>query len=161
MQYLIDGHNLIPHFRGLSLSDPDDEEALLELLSRFQRVQRASITVFFDGTPLGKHGTRRYGSVNAVFVPANKTADQAIAETLARHKAAAKNIVLVSSDRQVQATGRERRSTVMQSSKFARLVLNAIQSTDAQSGEIEASSADEIEEWLRIFSDPKNKKTSS
>lgn len=161
MQYLIDGHNLIPHFRGLSLSDPDDEEALLELLSRFQRVQRASITVFFDGAPLGKHGTRRYGMINAVFVPANETADQAIAEALARNKAAAKNIVLVSSDRQVQAAGRERHATVMQSSKFARQVLDAIELSDAQSGEINVSSADEIEEWLRIFSDQKDNKSSS
>jgi predicted RNA-binding protein with PIN domain len=48
MQYLIDGHNLIPKVPGLSLSDPDDEEQLINKLSGWARISRQKIIVFFD-----------------------------------------------------------------------------------------------------------------
>ena len=93
MQYLIDGHSN-PHFRGLSLSDPDDEKALLELLSHASASTRQHHSVLrWRAAGQARHTPLRIGECR--FVPANKTADQAIAETLARHKAAAKNIVLV------------------------------------------------------------------
>lgn len=152
MHYIIDGHNLIPHIRGLSLSDPEDEAALLELLNRFQRTRRASITVFFDRAPIGKQGVRRYGSVQAVFVPTGKTADTAIMEALARNKAAAKSITLVSSDRQVRAAGQERRATVVSSSQFAQELAAALAEIPSVSAENTPDSAAEIEEWLKLFS---------
>ena len=37
MPYLIDGHNLIPKVRGLSLQSMDDEMELVELLQEFCR----------------------------------------------------------------------------------------------------------------------------
>lgn len=152
MNYIIDGHNLIPHITGLSLSDPEDETKLLELLNRFSRAKRASITVFFDQAPLGKHGARLFGSVRAVFVPTGKTADTAIMEALARNKTAARSITLVSSDRQVQAAGRERRASVKSSSKFAEELLLAFEEFSLAPTESRTQSTAEIDEWLDIFS---------
>jgi len=40
MPFLIDGHNLIPHIRGLSLSQLDDELALLDLLNNYFKKER-------------------------------------------------------------------------------------------------------------------------
>ena len=154
MQYIIDGHNLIPHIHGLSLSDPEDETKLLELLNRFQRVRRASITVFFDRAPIGMHGARQHGSVRAVFVPTGKTADTAIMEALARNKSAARSITLVSSDRQVQAAGRERRATVISSSQFAKDLDEALAELPSISNDDLAVSSHEVDEWLELFSKP-------
>ena len=53
MNYLIDGHNLIAKIPGLSLSMPDDEERLVELLNRFGQHSRGKLEVFFDGAPPG------------------------------------------------------------------------------------------------------------
>lgn len=156
MLYLIDGHNLIPHIRGLSLSDPEDETKLLELLNRFQRMKRANITVFFDRAPIGQHGVSRYGSVRAVFVPMGKTADTAIMEALTRNKTAAKSITLVSSDRQVQAAGRERHATVISSSQFARELETTMAEASSMSAENTPESAPTTEEWLEIFSKPRD-----
>ena len=154
VQYIIDGHNLIPHIHGLSLSDPEDESKLLELLNRFQRVRHASITVFFDRAPIGMQGVRRYGSVRAVFVPTGKTADTAIVEALARNKSAARSITLVSSDRQVQAAGRERRATVISSSQFSKNLDEALAELPSISNNDLAVSTREIDEWLKLFSKP-------
>ena len=154
MRYIIDGHNLIPHVRGLSLSDPEDETKLLEALNRFQRVKRANITVFFDRAPLGQSGTRRYGSIKAVFVPLGKTADTAIMEALAKNKTASKSITLVSSDRQVQAAGRERRAKVLSSAEFAQALEIALMETPSPENQDPAMSTAEIEEWLNLFSKP-------
>ena len=155
MQYLIDGHNLIPNIRGLSLSDPDDETKLLDLLNRFQRIRRASITVFFDQAPIGRHGVRKHGSVRAVFVPTGKTADTAIMEALTRNKVAAKLVTLVSSDRQVQAAGRERRATIVSSSQFAQDIEIALAEEPKRPVEVASDNTDEIEEWLNLFSNSK------
>ena len=154
MHYIIDGHNLIPHVRGLSLSDPEDETKLLELLNRFQRVRRANITVYFDRAPLGQNGTRRYGSIKAVFMQTGKTADLAIMEALAKNKTAAKSITLVSSDRQVIAAGRERHTKVLSSAQFAQEIEIALTETSSPERQDLSMSSGEVEEWLNLFNQP-------
>ena len=49
MPFLIDGHNLIPHIRGLSLSQLDDELALLGLLNSFLKGTQKSRCLFRPG----------------------------------------------------------------------------------------------------------------
>jgi hypothetical protein len=46
MPYLIDGHNLIGRFPGISLEDPEDERKLLEVLEIFARFSRHKVVVF-------------------------------------------------------------------------------------------------------------------
>ena len=53
MQYIIDGHNLIPNIRGLTLSDLDDEQALIDLLTPFLRAKKSRAMVFFDRAGTG------------------------------------------------------------------------------------------------------------
>jgi len=53
MEWIIDGHNLIPHVRGLSLADLDDEQALIELLIQFCRLKHDRAVVFLTGQRLG------------------------------------------------------------------------------------------------------------
>ena len=69
MNYIIDGHNLVPKIPGLKLSDPEDEKALIDLLIPFLRMTRSRAKVFFDHGAEGQSGDRNFGLVKATFMP--------------------------------------------------------------------------------------------
>jgi predicted RNA-binding protein with PIN domain len=117
---IIDGHNLIPKVPGLSLRDIDDEESLAALLQQYARLKRKQIVVFFDGAPPGQAGERVYGIVRAHYVPAGRTADDAIHQYLGALGKAARSATVVSSDRLVQANARALHARVLSSEDFAR-----------------------------------------
>jgi len=116
---LIDGHNLIPKLSGLSLSDPDDEAQLIQLLQEYCRLRRKRVEVYFDQAPAGQSGDKRFGSVHAVFVRSGRTADEAIQDRLSQLGKKAKNTQVVSSDRQVQQAARAAHAPVITSEAFA------------------------------------------
>lgn len=151
MQYLIDGHNLIPKLPGLSLSDPDDEEQLIEKLSAWARISKHKVTVFFDRAPQGWAGTRSSSPVTAVFVRDGKTADSAIMDELTKLKNAAKNVAVVSSDRMVQAAARAAHAKVIKSEDFA-AELAEYKRAPGVASEKPALTSGEIAEWEKIFS---------
>jgi uncharacterized protein len=153
MLYLIDGHNLIPFVRGLSLQQLDDEMRLLDVLQGFLRQNKGRMEVFFDGAAPGWAGTRNFGSITAHFVVRGKTADEAIRQRLDQLPAGS-GVAVVSSDRQVQAEARNHRADVIPSGEFARNL--TIQKTEPikrkKKSTIELNE-DEIDEWLRLFGD--------
>lgn len=150
MPYLIDGHNLIPKM-GLRLNDPDDEQALVFRLQAFCRLSRKSVEVYFDGAPPGMAGVRRFGVVTAHFVRQGVTADAAIRQRLRGMGRSAKNWVLVTSDRQVQAEGRAAQAQVLSSEEFARLVEDTLRTAPPDSQPPAGMSATELDEWLKLF----------
>lgn len=119
MTLLIDGHNLIAHIPGIDLSDVDDEGQLVQLLQAYCRLRRKTVEVYFDRAPAGQAGTRQFGQVRAVFVREGSTADEAIMERLKRLGKRARNVTVVSSDRQVQQAARAAHAGVMPSEAFA------------------------------------------
>lgn len=151
--YLIDGHNLIPHVAGLSLRDLDDEQRLLERLAAFCRRTRCRAEVYFDGAPPTQ--ARRFslgGRLTVIFVRRGRTADAAIHARLRRLGRAARNVIVVSSDREVQAAARSYGAQVIDSATFARR-MRAVEGAPAHE-EAEKPAAvppDEVEEWLRLF----------
>ena len=157
MIYLIDGHNLIPHIPGLSLRAMDDEVRLAELLQVFSRVRRSAVEVFFDGAPPGQAGTRRYGTVKAHFVRAGRTADDAIVAHLRALGTRAAQVSVVSSDHRVQAEARALRASLIESGSFARDLLEAqVAAQPGRADPREASlGAEEVDEWLKLFSSGK------
>ncbi len=150
MPYLIDGHNLIPKM-GLRLNDPDDEQALIARLQVFCRQTRKSVEVYFDGAPPGQAGVRKFGVVTAHFVRQGSSADAAIRQRLHRMGKAAKNWVLVTSDRQVQAEGRAVQAQVISSEEFARLVDETQRAAPPHSQPPAGMSDAELADWLRLF----------
>ena len=149
MAYLIDGHNLIPKL-GLRLDSTDDELELIAILQEFCRIERKQVEVYFDGAPSPQAGTRKRGSVTAHFVQLGTTADKAIQNRLKRLGRAAKNWIVVSSDRQVQAEARARHSEVITSEAFAKQLKQARNSAP-KSSEDRKLSPKEVDEWLKIF----------
>lgn len=119
MTLIIDGHNLIPRIPGLDLADPDDEEKLIRMLQEYCRIRRKVGVVFFDRAPAGWAGVRQYGAVQAHFVPEGTTADDAIMLHLKKLGKRAKNVTVVSSDRQVQTAARAVHAKVMTAEAFA------------------------------------------
>jgi uncharacterized protein len=155
MPYLIDGHNLIPKIPSLSLRNVDDEIALVKLLQSFCQRTGKKVEVYFDNAPPGYAGTRKYGNVTAHFVQAGTTADNAIRHRLSRLKGAAKNWIVVSSDRQVQAEARGMRAQVIPSEGFATELIQDKNTLLQKSAPMEKLTPEEVDEWLEIFSKKK------
>jgi predicted RNA-binding protein with PIN domain len=151
MQYLIDGHNLIPHFKGLSLSDPDDEVDLVRRLIEYSRLRQTSINVYFDKAPIGQAGERSYGRVKAIFVPKAITADQAIMMRLKSLGKKARNSVVVSSDRQVQQAARAVHASVVSSEDFVKDWQMLIDRTPEIDPRNQPLSKDEVASWEDLF----------
>jgi len=149
MPYLIDGHNLIPKL-GLRLDTIDDEMELIAILQEFCRLERKQVEVFFDGAPTPHAGTRKLGTVTAHFVHLGTTADNAIRKRVKRLGKSAKNWIVVSSDRQVQAEARAAQAAVVSSDSFASLLKQARNSASKSTEERKLSNQ-EVEDWLKLF----------
>jgi predicted RNA-binding protein with PIN domain len=155
MPYLIDGHNLIPKL-GLRLDSLDDEDQLIPRLQEFCRLRRAQVEVFFDGALPGQASTRKAGAVTAHFVRKGSSADAAIEDRLARLGKAAKNWIVVSSDRRVQGAAGAAHAGVLSSEEFAR-EMSRVQAAGASKPKHDATLApNEVEEWLDIFNRRRN-----
>lgn len=159
MVYLIDGHNLIPKIRGLSLELLDDENQLIELLQEFCRRRRKTAEVFFDNAPPGQPSARLFGPVKARFIRQGQTADQAIYRRLEQLGRSARNYTIVSSDRQVKATARASGAQTIPAEEFARLIREALQDSSGESAQREETSLqpEEIDDWLELFGSESDK----
>lgn len=153
MNYIIDGHNLISHLPGLSLSMPDDEQRLVELLIRFCQPGKHRVEVYFDKAPVGLAGVKGHGRVRAHFVSERSSADDAIRQRLHALGKTASTWVVVSSDRTVQAAAREVHAQVVSAGKYASLLLAQSRPDGAASKNDEPLSETEMREWEEIFKD--------
>lgn len=149
MPYLIDGHNLIPKL-GLRLESLDDEMELIAILSEFCRIERKQVEVYFDGAPAPHVGTRKSGNVTAHFVQQGKTADDAIKKHLKKLGKSAKNLTVISSDRQVQAEARAVGAGIISSDAFAKQLKQARASAPKPADDHKLSQS-EVNEWLKLF----------
>jgi uncharacterized protein len=149
MQWIIDGHNLIPFVPGLSLSDLDDENALIGWLSEFVRAGSDSVELFFDKAAPQHAGSRKLGRLTVRHVPAHRTADLAISERLHGLGKQAANYTVVSSDHQVQANARECRAQVMESALFVQRMQQ--KKVRKASGDQKALNDDEVAMWIDLF----------
>ncbi len=151
MHFLVDGHNLIPKIPGLSLSDPEDELRLIQLLQEYSRLSRDTVEIYFDRAAPGSLPTRQYGTVKAHFVGHGRTADQVIIARLRRLGKAAAAWTVVSSDHQVQVDARAVRARVMNSESFSRHLLKQLEAS--AEGELRDVSVneEELSTWLRVF----------
>jgi len=160
MSYLIDGHNLIGKLPDLSLSDPDDEQKLIERLHIYaQRIRRPLAVVFDPGSGYVPPHRPRHGDVKVTYAQRGRTADQVIANRV-RNARNAREITVVTSDRELAGRVRVEGAAVMGSEEFVRLLRPAEPTREEEEMEAEARanvnvSSDEVNEWLRIFGDEK------
>ena len=156
MQYLIDGHNLVPK-AGLRLDFVEDEIELIKLLQEFGRLTRSTLDVYFDGAPVGHVGRRTYGRVTATFVSAASSADAAIQHRLRDLRANARNWTVVSSDRQVQRAAAAAKAKLETAEAFSRRMRSAREHASVavekrvREREEWRMPSEEVQHWLEIF----------
>jgi len=158
MNYLIDGHNLIPKLPGLSLQSIDDEMGLVKMLQEYCRRSRNEVEVYFDNAPVGQAGERRHGSVSAHFVPQGRIADDAIRLRLSKLGRASRNWSVVSSDQRVQREARAVHARVVPSEQFARELVAVLGRASSAEKHADARlSPEEVAAWMKLFSDHSEK----
>jgi predicted RNA-binding protein with PIN domain len=148
MPYLIDGHNLIGAFPGLTLSDPDDEHQLLRILERFGYATRRKAVVFLvRGRPDNGPRARAGGMVRAHFIPPPRRADDAILDFL-RGRKDARHYTVISSDAEIRVRSRRAGAKVVSSQDFAREVRSRLR----QAGkEKPPEDPEDFDLWMDIF----------
>jgi len=147
MPFLIDGHNLIPHIRGLSLSQLDDELALIDLLNRYFKKERRNATIFFDRAAPGGGQEIRRGFVTAHFTRSPLNADQAIRNAVRGLGRSAANYTVITSDNEVADNAQRSGARVLSSAEFAQKL--TVHEKSGKSGEKEQ--AEDVDYWLRMF----------
>ena len=150
---LIDGHNLIPKIKGLSLSMLDDEMELIQILSEYARLSRKKLEVYFDNAPINKSGTRNFGMVTAHFVREGSTADDALIQRVYKMGRRARNVKVVTSDQRVQRQVLACQAEILLSEVFAKEIEKVLTaSPGGGKPDPERMSEGEVENWLKIFS---------
>ena len=151
MVLIIDGHNLIPHIPGVDLSDPDDEDQLIQILQDYCRLRRKKAEVFFDKAPPGRAGIQQLGSVRAHYVRDEMDADTAIMAYLRKLGKGAKNTQVVSSDRQVLAAARAVHAVVMTAEAFAADLAGLVEDEPEIDPRNRLLTEDEVKSWELFF----------
>jgi len=157
MNYLIDGHNLIARTPGLSLSDPDDEAKLAQMLKRWTLADpRRKVTVIFDGgLPGGPSRHLSSSTMKAVFAPENTTADALLIRRIEQIKNP-NEFIVVSSDAAVASAAQRKRVPVQRAEAFAVAMLEdrTFTGKDRQAAPERPDpslSPAELQEWLALF----------
>jgi predicted RNA-binding protein with PIN domain len=147
MPYLIDGHNLIGKMSGVSLSDIDDEMAVVQLLDIYFTRKRKKAEIFFDKANLLGQTQFRSAFLEVRFVRQPKTADEAIVERLEKLRGNANNFIVISSDKWVMERAAQKGARVISSQEFQQIIEN-----DQPNGKKDRLlSQKEVEDWLDLF----------
>ena len=155
MPILIDGHNLIGQMRDLALSDPDDEQKLVERLKRYAARANKRITVIFDP---GRHtlpslwtSNSQNGLVRIVFARAGEKADDVIRVRVSEERDK-QGLQLVTSDAAVANFARACGiRNVTSSGDFIRVMEQAMRPA---SGPEKPLPHREYENWSDVFREP-------
>lgn len=156
MPYLIDGHNLIGALPNISLAEPDDEASLIALLQSYCLRTRKQAVVYFDRRAPAAENPPRGSQLTVIFVQRPRTADQAILSHLKRLGKEARNWTVISSDREVQQAAKHFRADVITSQEFSRLLGESGNSEGEAEKPTPNLSADELNDWLRLFQTQKD-----
>jgi predicted RNA-binding protein with PIN domain len=147
MPFLIDGHNLIPYIRGLSLTQIDDELALLEILDLYFKGERKKAVVFFDKAAHGGVQELQRGFVSAHFTRPPLNADKAIRNAVMGLGRSAANYTVVTSDHEVSDNARRLGAQVLSSAQFAQRLASCRKGGKSTNRE----PANDVDYWLKVF----------
>jgi predicted RNA-binding protein with PIN domain len=159
MSYIVDGSNFLGR-AGKSVRDPAEKMELARRLSLFQRQTRARVTLVFDGapdpaleTPPPAPGRR---TLSILFPAEGRPADDLIMEFL-DGRTDNRDVVLVTSDRELSAHGRRRGARVLACADFARELRGVVRefhrSRANRKRETKPPSGLEMRLWLDVFKD--------
>lgn len=151
MPFLIDGHNLIAVMPGISLSDLDDEHALIQRLEQYARRNRRSISVYFDRGSLLAPKISTIAGVKIHFARPPRTADDALRDRIRQLGKEAPNWTVVSSDHEVRQAAKNAGARILDSQTFARQLVPLSSDQDVIEKPDAHLSPDEIDQWEQLF----------
>ena len=150
---LVDGNNLM--FALAEVAVDADRARLPRLLEAFARREGVDVTVVLDGRPYRPRGSaaedREYAGV-VVRYSGTRTADEVLAE-LVDADTAPRQLMVVSSDRQVQKQAHRRRCKVVDALDFARLLKAppARRPPDEPKAKTQGLDKGQLNQWLKEF----------
>jgi predicted RNA-binding protein with PIN domain len=148
---IIDGHNLIGKMSSISLSDPEDEEKLINLLARHLLHNRQKTIVVFDkGTETDFAPQRRAPRLSVIFAPPESSADAIIIDMIKRDPNP-KGLTVVSSDNEIRRCARSRRSRTVTAEVFARELDSPPERKRRDSAHGTESDGIDVDEWIDYF----------
>ncbi|HVW31465.1 MAG TPA: NYN domain-containing protein, partial [Acidimicrobiia bacterium] len=117
---IVDGYN-VTMFAWPELSAADQRERLCDALAEFQLRLRCEVTVVFDGADVTGVRPLRRRNLRVVFSAAGQEADEVVvSEVMFRPDEVP--VIVVSSDREVQAGARAEGATVLGADRFLALL---------------------------------------
>ena len=123
MLVIIDGYNLL----HAAFDDPTNERTrgkIIQLFNRYARVKGHQIVLVFDAGPLYWSTAEQNGRVEVVFSGQNQSADQYIKRYLSDYRS--KDILLVSSDRDICHTADKYDIPSIDSHEFYNIIVHTI-----------------------------------
>jgi len=147
MPYIIDGHNLIGKMPHLSLSQLDDETALLKILGAYFRRIRKKATIFFDQGSLLSEDTFKSAYLHSQFIRPPSSADDAIIFSLRELRGNARNYTVITSDHWIADNARKIGATVISSEEFSKI----LDFEPANRTNTQKMGNEDVDYWLNIF----------
>lgn len=155
MPYIIDGNNLIGSAPDISLDDANSRRKIIEIVRKFQQNRKHNMIVVFDGEPEhGPHWQAISGKFTVVYSRFGRSADDEIKEILNGYTYF-KDVVLVSSDRDLKDFAKKKGARVINSTEFyfkIKRFYRAQAKKEDKRKRIDAQLSDsEVDQWLKIF----------
>jgi predicted RNA-binding protein with PIN domain len=147
--YLIDGNNVIGQGVGWHRDKAGSRRRLMQELARLAGAKKLRLAVVFDGAPdLQFPDGSSYRGVKVFFARPGSDADTRIIE-MAEAERNKKNLIVVTSDRNLAARVRVCGVRVMRSGEFRRMLDETVAAAPDTEGQ--SVKEDEMDEWMRYF----------
>ncbi len=121
MKIIIDGYNLLPRMNIKGVSLEEKRNNMIEQLKEFLDVNKAEMTVVFDGTRQESlhRGAEKRGLIKLIFSARGETADEVIVELIKNRTGKAREHMVVTSDNRIIKAVSELSVKHMKSEDFA------------------------------------------
>ena len=155
MPYLIDGNNVMARTRGWHRNRAGARKRLIHELAGFVAAHRVRVQVVFDGFPDEEfpEGTT-YRSVKVLYAGHGSDADTRIKDMI-RRSSYKRDMVVVSSDREVMSFADRQGTRVMPSGRFRRM-LDEAKAAGGSKAQVGVEEPVNIDEWLEYFGRSEN-----
>lgn len=155
MPYIIDGNNLIGSFSDIDIEDPEARRKLIEILRKFQENKKSNIIIVFDGQPDAySHKQPLSERLTVVYPKYGNSADDEIKKILNSYTYF-KDVVLVSSDRELKSFARKKGAKVVNSTEFHYELKRSYRAQGRKEDVIKrihtSLSNSEVDKWMNIF----------
>ena len=155
MPYIIDGNNLIGSAPDFSFEDTEARKKLLYIVRKYQESRNNNIILVFDGEP--ENGSYRQPLTNkftVIYPRYGNSADDEIRKLLNSY-VDYRNVVLVSSDRELKTFARHKGARTVNSIEFY-FELKRVYRINGKKEEnlrrINTTVSDtEVDHWLKVF----------